>query len=571
MTIIGIDLGTTNSACGVWLDGKVQLIPNRLNETLTPSAVGLDDAGQVIVGKTAKERLINHSQTTVAGFKRMMGTDHKVKLGKTQFSAVELSSLVLRSLKEDAEAFLGETVTDAVISVPAYFNDNQRHATKLAGELAGLKVDRLINEPTAAAIAYGLHDKKEGTFLILDMGGGTFDVSILEFFDGVMEVHASAGDNFLGGEDFVDAMVDKVLNELEIDKQSLAPAQLQNLYMQMETAKRRVGQTDEQKLSLDLGEGNDKGEDKGKVEWVVTPDWFSKIATPLLLRAKRPIERAMQDANIPPQDLDDIVLVGGATKMGIFRSTVGRMFGRLPSCHLDPDTVVAMGAAIQAGLIAKDSALDDMVLTDVCPYTLGTGIVNEESPGQGDYFMPIIERNSVVPVSIVRQLCSAQDNQKELSIKVYQGENRFVEKNIFLGELTVKIPKGPKGQEAVDLRYSYDMNGLLDVDATVISTQKSSNLLIEHSPGALSQEDKKKSLAKLGQLKFHPRESEANRALLARGERLYESSLGERREQISQLMSSFDKVLDQQNSSEIKKAQIRLKELLDHLDTEDWI
>ncbi|WP_444944660.1 Hsp70 family protein [Microbulbifer sp. ZKSA006] len=218
MAIIGIDLGTTNSACGVLTEDGVKLIPNRLGETLTPSVVGLDDSGKLVVGKTAKERLINHSGTTVAAFKRLMGTDHKISLGKQQFTATELSSLILRALKEDAETYLNEEVTEAVISVPAYFNDNQRHATKLAGELAGLKVERLINEPTSAAIAYGLHDKREGHFLILDLGGGTFDVSILEFFDGIMEVHASAGDNFLGGEDFVEAMIESILDEFNLKK-----------------------------------------------------------------------------------------------------------------------------------------------------------------------------------------------------------------------------------------------------------------------------------------------------------------------------------------------------------------
>lgn len=563
MTIIGIDLGTTNSACGIWRDGDVTLIPNRLGEALTPSVVGVDDNGKIIVGRTAKERLINHSANTVAAFKRMMGTNHKVKIGKQQFSAIELSSLLLKSLKEDAETYLGEDVTEAVISVPAYFNDNQRHATKLAGELAGLKVERLINEPTAAAIAYGLHEKNEGTFLILDMGGGTFDVSILEFFEGIMEVHASAGDNFLGGEDFVEAMVEQTLRELNIDKDTLSPTQQQNLYMQMETAKRRIGQANAQTLSLDIAES--------PIEREITQDWFTKVATPLLLRSKRPIERAMRDANLPPQDIDDIVLVGGSTRMGLFRSTVGRMFGRLPSCHIDPDTVVAHGAAIQAGLKARDSALDDMVLTDVCPYTLGTGILNEDSPGQGDYFMPIIERNTVVPVSIVRQVCTASDNQTELNIGIYQGENRFVNKNVYLGEVNVKVPKGARGKESVDVRYSYDMNGLLEVDITVISTQKTSNMLIEHSPGSLSEEERKKSLKKMAQLKFHPREDEANRALLARGERLYESSLGERRDGIAQLLNNFDKVLDSQNQTEIKKAQQKLKEILDRLDNEEWI
>ncbi|MCG8392445.1 MAG: molecular chaperone HscC [Pseudomonadales bacterium] len=561
MTIIGIDLGTTNSACGVWTDDGVTLIPNRLGEVLTPSVVGLDKNGEIIVGRTARQRLINHSDRTVAAFKRLMGTDHKVKLGKQTFTATELSSLVLRSLKEDAETFLGEPVSEAVISVPAYFNDNQRHATKLAAELAGLKVERLINEPTAAAIAYGLHEKQEGLFLILDLGGGTFDVSLLEFFDGIMEVHASAGDNFLGGEDFVDAMVDDVLREHRLSRDDLKPLALQNLYLQMESAKRKLGPTD-LVLSLDLGEKT--------VEHVVTADWFARISTPLLLRAKHPIERAIRDAGLHPSKIDDVVLVGGSTRLAIFRSTVGKMFGRLPSCHLDPDTVVAMGAAIQAGLMMRNEALDDVVLTDVCPYTLGTGVINEDNPRLGAYFLPIIERNCVVPVSIVKDICTAHDNQTELTIKVYQGENRLVEKNVYLGELTVQVPPAPRGEETVDVRYSYDMNGLLEVDVTVHSTGKTYNQLIEHTPGALSEADKQKALAKLSELKFHPRDGEENRALLARGERLYESSLGERRDYIATVMQEFERVLERQNPAEIAKVQKQVKDVLARMESEDW-
>ncbi|MFI2810513.1 MULTISPECIES: Hsp70 family protein [Microbulbifer] len=563
MAVIGIDLGTTNSACGILTDDGVTLIPNRLGDLLTPSVVGFDDSGELVVGRTARERLINHSDRTVAAFKRLMGTDHKVKLDRQLFSATELSAVVLRALKEDAEAYLGEPVTEAVISVPAYFNDNQRHATKQAGELAGLKVERLINEPTAAAIAYGLHDRREGNFLILDMGGGTFDVSILEFFDGIMEVHASAGDNFLGGEDFVEAMIENVLTEQGIDRQALTARQLQSLYMQMETAKRRISQKPEQVLELELG--------KGKLEWVVTAEWFEKLSAPLLLRSKRPIERAMRDANLPPQKIDEVVLVGGSTRMAQFRSLVGRMFGRLPSCHLDPDTVVAMGAAIQAGLKSRSAALEDIVLTDVCPYTLGTGVLNEDSPDQGDYFMPIIDRNTVVPTSVVRRVWTAHDNQAQVNVKVYQGENRLVNKNVYLGEMQIPVPRASKGEESVDIRYSYDMNGLLEVDITVTSTGKTHNKLIEFAPGALSEDEIQRSRQKLAGLKFHPREDEENRALIARGERLYESSLGEKREHLARVLGEFDRVLDSQNPAEIRKAQLQLREVLDRLDGEDWI
>lgn len=561
MAIIGIDLGTTNSSCGVWTSNGVQLIPNRLGDLLTPSVVGIDDSGNLSVGRVAKDRLISHSNQTVAVFKRLMGTEHKIKIGNKSFTATELSSIILQSLKDDAEAYLGEVVTEAVISVPAYFNNNQRYATKMAGELAGFKVERLINEPTAAALAYGLHEKPDGTFIVLDMGGGTFDVSIMEFFEGIMEVNASAGDNFLGGEDFVEAMFDDFLSQNNIIKSDLSNQQLNQLLMQMETIKRRITSKEKQSIELQLG--------NKKINWQASEEWFNRIATPLMLRVKHPIERALADANISPQSITDVVLVGGATRMNIFRNTIGRMFGRLPSCHLDPDCAIAMGATIQAGLKSKDKALNEIVLTDVCPYTLGTDVFNENTR-ESAYFFPIIERNSVVPISINRQLVTAQDNQSQVSIGIYQGENRFVSKNVFLGRLTVDVPKGPAGKESIDVRYSYDMNGLLEVDVTVLSTGKIINKVIEHSSGALSPEEKEKSRKKLAALKFHPREQEHNRALLARGERLYESNLGEKREQIAQILAEYDKVLERQNPIEIKKYNSQLEHIFESLDSEEW-
>ena len=561
MAILGIDLGTTNSACGIWQEDGAKLIPNRLGEILTPSVVGLDDNGEIIVGDTAKQRLITHSDKTVAVFKRLMGADHKVKLGKKTFSAVELSSLVLRSIKEDAEAFLGEPVEEAVISVPAYFNDNQRHATKIAGELAGLKVDRLINEPTAAAMAYGINDNKESTVIVLDMGGGTFDVSILEFFDNIMEVHATTGDNFLGGEDFVETMVDNVLSELGVEKAQLSAKESQRLYQQMEIAKRQVSQKPEQELLLNLaGQSHD---------WTFTAAWFEKVTKMLLLRIQRPIESAMRDAQLHPSEIDDVILVGGATRMAVFRQTVGRMFNRIPASHIDPDTVVAMGAAIQAGLKSKDSALDDVVLTDVSSYTLGTEVTNDAGTEAG-YFLPIIERNMAVPVSIVRTLHTVGDDQTGINVKIYQGENRRVEKNIYLGALGVKVPKNKAGEESVDVRYSYDMNGLLEVEVTVNSTGQVYRKLIERAPGVLDESQKAESLKKLAALKFHPRDQEENRLLIAKGERLFESSLGDTRNYIGNVMAEFDKVLAGQRQAEIVKYRTKLAEILDSLEEGEW-
>ncbi|WP_428035410.1 Hsp70 family protein [Amphritea sp.] len=564
MTILGIDLGTTNSACAVWKDGKTTLIPNQLNEYLTPSVVGIDQQGEILVGLSARHRLISHPENTVAVFKRYMGTDYSINLGKRSFTAAELSSLILRSLKEDAEAYLGETITQAVISVPAYFNDVQRKATKLAGELAGLHVDRLINEPTAAAMVYGLHDKRDGVqFLILDLGGGTFDVSLVEYFDGVIEVHASSGDNHLGGEDFLEMLVNHFFEKTGIAKRSLTAKELQRVYEVLEGAKRKL--SSEREIVIEQAVKSQQ------LPFSLSREEFDRIVQPLLHRVQLPIERTLRDAAVSPTEIDEVVLVGGATRMFAFRSLITRMFRRMPAANIDPDLVVAMGAGIQAGLKQKHADLDDVVLTDVCPYTLGVEIHNEgdKNDKHGGLFMPIIERNSIVPVSVERTLYTVCDNQKIVSINVYQGESRLVKNNVNLGELEVRVPPAKAGEESLNVRYSYDMNGLLDVDVTVNSTGLTQHTTIINSASGLTDKEIEKSREKLAKLKFHPREQAENRVLIARAERLYECSLGDKRDYISHLLSRFEQVLEKQNPVEIKKVAAQFSEVLDDLEEDN--
>lgn len=559
MAIIGIDLGTTNSACGVWQDGEAKLIENRHGDLLTPSVVGLDGEKNIIVGKTARHRLLTHSMATVAVFKRLMGTKHQVDIGGRMFSATELSAFVLKSLKEDAENYLGERVEEAIISVPAYFNDNQRYATKQAGEIAGLQVRRLINEPTAAALAYGLHERKEGIFAVLDMGGGTFDVSVIEYFEGVMEVHASAGDNYLGGEDFLEVLVADFLARHDIAKERLNKEELQRLYEILERTKCGINAQQVSRIEITL-EGRE-------IAFDATGEWFKACVAPLLLRVRNPIEQALRDARIPLADIEEVLLVGGATRMTVFRNAVGKLFGRIPSSHLDPDLAIAMGAAVQAGLKAKEQSLDDVVLTDVCPYTLGTEVVDPGGSGQAGYYLPIIERNSVVPVSRVETLHTVDDRQERVEVNVFQGEHRLVEKNVFLGSIDVKVPRNKAGEESVDLRFSYDMNGLLEVDIKINSSGQTINHVIEQSPGALTADEVKKSKQRLAALKFHPREKEENIELLSRGEHLYSMYLGVERSLLGELLAKFDRVLERQNDIEIAKARAELEELLNAMET----
>lgn len=561
MTIIGIDLGTTNSACAIWRDGKPRLIPNRLDQLLTPSVVGVDSGGEILVGESAKHRLISHPKRTAAAFKRYMGSRKIFRLGGLKFSEVELSSIVLRSLKEDAEVYLKDKVSKAVISVPAYFNDVQRKATKQAGELAGLQVERLINEPTAAAMVYGLHESADNTqFMILDMGGGTFDVTLVELFSGVMEVHASSGDNFLGGEDFTQAIVDQYMQDHQLDKYDLNATERQHLYNMLDKVKHALSRKSEVIVEQALKQQNSA--------WRLDRDGFATLVQPLLKRVQGPIERSLRDSDTSPEDVDQIILVGGATRMQVFRSLISKMFRRLPSGHIDPDIVVGMGTAIQAGLKQKNADLSDIVLTDVCPYTLGTDVINhhDHSGEQGTLYCPIIERNTTVPVSIEKTHYTAADNQTNVAVGIYQGEARLTKNNVCIGELVVKVPKGPAGKESIKVRFSYDMNGILDVDVTVVSTGSISSTTIVNSPNTLSEGDIKASREKLARLKFHPRNGEEIRTLIAHLERHFESALGEQRADIGITLSNFEEILERQDPIEIKLWVDKLKERLNDLE-----
>lgn len=563
MAIIGIDLGTTNSLVACFKDETPVVIKNVYGETLTPSIVSVDENGEVFVGKIAKERQITHPESTASLFKRHMGTKKEYKLGDKKFLPEELSSLIIRNLKSDAEEFLGEEVTEAVISVPAYFNDTQRKATKRAGELAGLKVERIINEPTAAAIAYGLHEKSSNTkFLVFDLGGGTFDISVLELYKNIMEVRAVAGDNYLGGEDFTKVLMEIFARRNDIDLNELDSKTYNLLRKQAEVAKRNFSKEKIAALSVRI---NDK-----ELKEEITLNEFEKDCELLLAKLRRPIERALSDAAIKLKEIDTIVLVGGGTKLPLIRSFVGKLFGRLPATNINPDEVVAMGAAIQAAMKKRDKAIKEIVLTDVCPYTLGTNTSIQKPGGyyESGHFFPIIERNTIIPVSRVERLYTVRDNQKKISVEILQGESRLAKENILLGEITVSVPPSKGGEQAIDVRYTYDINGILEVEVTVVSTGVKKTMVIEKNPGNMSKEEVQERLEELKEIKIHPREKEENKHLIARGERLYEESIGFARTYIAQGISNFEDALDKQDEREISRAYEELKNLLNEIEGE---
>jgi molecular chaperone HscC len=561
--MIGIDLGTTNSLCAIWRDGRAQIIPNALGGHLTPSCVGIDDDGTVLVGHAARERLQTHPQRTAALFKRYMGTEKITRLGKRDFRAEELSSMVLRALKADAEAYLGEEVTSAIVTVPAYFSDAQRKATRIAGQLAGLKVERLLNEPTAAAMAYGIHDRdQEAKFLVFDLGGGTFDVSILELFDGVMEVRASAGDNFLGGEDFVTLLADAFLDKNGLNAQALSFRDTQRLRDECERAKRRLSDSAQTTVSLTIGNTT--------YQWDVNEDSFAELAAPLLLRLRTPVERALRDSTIRAAELDTVVLAGGATRMPLVRKLVSRMFGRFPAIDLDPDEAIALGAAVQVGLVMRDAALDEVVMTDVAPYSMGIEIARQMGADRYDdgHFMPIIERNSTVPVSRSHAVGTIRDNQTAVLIAVYQGEARLVKDNVFLGNISVPLPAKKKGEVEIDVRFTYDVSGVLEAEVLLPQTGERYRAIISDNSGVLSPAQIEQRFAELAELKIHPRDQIENRALVARADRLYEQALGDLRHYLADCTARFQAALDTQDNAVVRRARGDFKALLDEVESD---
>ena len=557
--LIGIDLGTTNSLVACFRNGKAEIIPNRLGENLTPSVVSVDSKGTVYVGRSAKERAMLHPLESASVFKRSMGTDREYILGDWKLRAEELSSLVLRSLKEDAESYLGEPVTDAIISVPAYFNDLQRKATKRAGELAGLNVVRIINEPTAAAIAHGMTEQDDVRYLVFDLGGGTFDVSILELYSPIMEVHAIAGDNFIGGEDFTDVLYNLFLESAGIAPDSLDLKTRSEIRKTAEKCKCDFSHQDEILMCCSV---------EGKIHILsLSLEEYERACAPLMDRLRKPIERSLRDAGVSLNEIDKIVLVGGATRSPVVRKFVAKLFGRVPSFGINPDEAVAIGAALQCGMKSRDKEIQEVVLTDVCPFTLGTEVMVDngvfEEPG---HYLPIIERNTVIPVSRTETVYTAHENQTRICVKILQGESRMSQNNLLLGELNVPVPAGPKGKEAVDITYTYDVNSLLEVEVFVHSSKLRRKIIIQGNKSRLSQEEAEKRMEALQYLKQNPRDEEPNRLVLLRGERLYEEATGDNRRAIDRAMMEFDRTLKKQDRTEIQRARERLEKFLNELE-----
>ncbi|EHD9535619.1 molecular chaperone HscC [Salmonella enterica] len=538
---IGIDLGTTNSLIAVWQDGAAQLIPNKFGEYLTPSIISMDENKQILVGKPAAARKTSHPDKTAALFKRAMGSNTHWHLGEESFNAPELSSLVLRSLKEDAEDYLQQPIKDVVISVPAYFSDEQRKHTRLAAELAGLNAVRLINEPTAAAMAYGLHTQQNSRSLVFDLGGGTFDVTVLEYATPIIEVHASAGDNYLGGEDFTHLLLDEVLKRWNLDKSALTDSDLAALYACVEAAKCASGSP--LRMSWLYQER--------ALESTFYDDELEALWLPLLNRLRTPIEQALRDSRLKPEQIDSLVLVGGASQMPLVQRIAVRLFGKLPYQSYDPSTIVALGAATQAACRLRHEDVEEVILTDICPYSLGVEVNRQGVPG---IFSPIIERNTTVPVSKVETYSTMHPEQDSICVRVYQGESHKVKNNILIDSFDVMLK--PNGHiQAIDIRFSYDINGLLEVDV-LLEDGKSESRIISHNATSLTTQQIDASHERLQALKIYPRDMLINRTFKAQLEEQWSRALGDEREMLGEIITDFDAALlsnDMQRVDDVRR------------------
>ena len=468
--ILGIDLGTTNSCMAVMIGGDPTVIPNAEGGRVTPSVVAFSKSGEILVGEVAKRQAITNAERTIRSIKRKMGSNYKVKIDDKEYTPQQISAFILQKLKRDAEAYLGEEVKQAVITVPAYFEDPQRQATKDAGRIAGLEVLRIINEPTAAALAYGLDKEHDQTILVFDLGGGTFDVSILEIGDGVFEVKATSGNNHLGGDDWdqriIDWLIEEFKKETGVDLSSDRMA-LQRLKDAAEKAKIELSSMQETTISLPFIAGPQH------LERTLTRSQFQRMTADLLEKCKGPMLQALKDAGMSSKDIDHVILVGGATRMPAVQELVREVTGKEPHKGVNPDEVVAVGAAIQAGVLAGE--VKDILLLDVTPLSLGVET-------KGGIFTKIIERNTTIPVRKSMVFTTAEDNQTQVEIHVLQGERELAAYNRSLGRFhLIGIPPAPRGVPQIEVTFDIDANGILNVSAKDLGTGKEQAITITGS------------------------------------------------------------------------------------------
>lgn len=580
MAVIGIDLGTTNSLAAFYKDGESILIPNEFDEFLTPSVVSLDENNEIIVGKTARERLVSHPEKTVSLFKRTMGTDKEYKLGKKKYSSEELSAFVLQCLKMDAERFLKEEVEEAVISVPAYFDDARRQATKRAGELAGLKVERIINEPSAAALACRMQKRKElvadtvlsmfqnedikesgdledQVYMIFDFGGGTLDISLVECFENVIGVSAVSGNNHLGGSDIDNAIVKAFCIENNI------------IYNKLDTYTREIikKQAEKSKILLSTQDIVDMNVQTDEMNCKMTMDQekLIKISKDVLQEILKPVSKVLMDSQMSIEEIDELVLIGGSSKMPMISKFLEIKTGKKPVIIGSPDEMVAIGIGIYAGMKERNQQIKDVVMTDICPFTLGVDAYTDEG-SRKLRMVPIIERNTVLPCTKRDIFEPASISQRSISVNVYQGESLNVEDNIYLGSIEIELPLHMERKEPIELRMTYDINGILDIEATILSTGKVTHSCIIKNFDLTDEEIQKKK-EELEKVKKNDKENAKDSFLREKADTLFRMTRGLLREQIIYFLTQYDRVLSRGTPLQIKRCTEFFENFLQQVET----